>query len=72
MPIYRKINQTEVQCRHVVGKSGVQGIEHGTGISIINVMAAADLALESAEPVALSSGTYLWKPLAKKDFYEQR
>ncbi len=47
-------------------------MEHGAGISIIDVMTAADLALESAEPVALPPGTYLRKPLTKKNFYKQR
>ena len=55
-----------------VAESRYQRIEHGISIRIINVVVAADLALECAEPVALPSGTYLRKPLAKKNFYEQR
>ena len=55
-----------------VAESRYQRIEHGISIRIINVVVAADLALEGAEPVALPSGTYLRKPLAKKNFYEQR
>ncbi|GAB1351732.1 hypothetical protein MASR1M12_05900 [Erysipelotrichia bacterium] len=55
-----------------VAESRYQGIEHGISIRIINITVAAYLAFKSAEPVALPSGTYFRKPLAEKNFYEQR